>query len=155
MCVPVSVLQFRSRRSSARCVWRERCVTASVLTLLYTHTLAWQPDTHSWSWMEPAYVKKKNTIHPGIQDGLQHIRESLLPRCFLSFSAFKSNRMLNKMWIFLLPPQSFGLMCIQLACYHGVKVLTTSHSPQKHTFLEQLRPSVGMYRPALRCQKPF
>ncbi|XP_040905240.1 quinone oxidoreductase-like protein 1 isoform X8 [Toxotes jaculatrix] len=38
---------------------------------------------------------------------------------------------------------SFGLMCIQLACYHGVKVLTTSHSPQKHTFLEQLRPSVA------------
>ncbi|XP_028458550.1 quinone oxidoreductase-like protein 1 isoform X2 [Perca flavescens] len=37
---------------------------------------------------------------------------------------------------------SFGLMCIQLACHHGVKVLTTSHSPQKHTFLEQLRPSV-------------
>ncbi|KAF3707943.1 Quinone oxidoreductase-like protein 1 [Channa argus] len=37
---------------------------------------------------------------------------------------------------------SFGLMCIQLACYHGVKVLTTSHSPQKRTFLEQLRPSV-------------
>ncbi|XP_019715924.1 quinone oxidoreductase-like protein 1 isoform X2 [Hippocampus comes] len=36
----------------------------------------------------------------------------------------------------------FGLMCIQLACYHGVKVLTTSHSQQQHTFLEQLRPSV-------------
>uniref|UniRef100_A0A3Q4AV27 Enoyl reductase (ER) domain-containing protein n=1 Tax=Mola mola TaxID=94237 RepID=A0A3Q4AV27_MOLML len=41
---------------------------------------------------------------------------------------------------------SFGLMCIQLACYHGVKVLTTSYSPQTHKFLEQLRPSVGMYR---------
>ncbi|KAM4591341.1 quinone oxidoreductase-like protein 1 isoform 3-T3 [Odontesthes bonariensis] len=38
---------------------------------------------------------------------------------------------------------SFGLMCIQLACYHGVKVLTTSHSQQKHSFLEQLRPSVA------------
>uniref|UniRef100_A0A3Q3LUM9 Crystallin, zeta (quinone reductase)-like 1 n=1 Tax=Mastacembelus armatus TaxID=205130 RepID=A0A3Q3LUM9_9TELE len=38
---------------------------------------------------------------------------------------------------------SFGLMCIQLACYHGVKVLTTSHSPQTHTFLEKLRPSVA------------
>ncbi|KAF7220534.1 quinone oxidoreductase-like protein 1 isoform X3 [Nothobranchius furzeri] len=36
----------------------------------------------------------------------------------------------------------FGLMCIQLACYHGLKVLTTSHSQQQHTFLEQLRPSV-------------
>uniref|UniRef100_A0A3B5M3K8 Crystallin, zeta (quinone reductase)-like 1 n=1 Tax=Xiphophorus couchianus TaxID=32473 RepID=A0A3B5M3K8_9TELE len=34
----------------------------------------------------------------------------------------------------------FGLMCVQLACYHGVKVLTTSHSPQKQAFLEQLRP---------------
>uniref|UniRef100_A0A4W6BKN6 Crystallin, zeta (quinone reductase)-like 1 n=1 Tax=Lates calcarifer TaxID=8187 RepID=A0A4W6BKN6_LATCA len=44
---------------------------------------------------------------------------------------------------------SFGLMCIQLACYHGVKVLTTSHSQQKHTFLEQLRPSVGLYRALL------
>ncbi|MEQ2281083.1 hypothetical protein AMECASPLE_026715 [Ameca splendens] len=43
----------------------------------------------------------------------------------------------------------FGLMCIQLACYHGVKVLTTSPSPQKQTFLEQLRPSVGLYSPAL------
>ncbi|KAG7511996.1 quinone oxidoreductase 1 isoform X1 [Solea senegalensis] len=42
---------------------------------------------------------------------------------------------------------SFGLMCIQLACYHGVKVLTTSHSAQKHTFLEQLRPSVGVQDP--------
>uniref|UniRef100_A0A3Q3LRU0 Crystallin, zeta (quinone reductase)-like 1 n=1 Tax=Mastacembelus armatus TaxID=205130 RepID=A0A3Q3LRU0_9TELE len=41
---------------------------------------------------------------------------------------------------------SFGLMCIQLACYHGVKVLTTSHSPQTHTFLEKLRPSVGLSR---------
>ncbi|XP_061645348.1 quinone oxidoreductase-like protein 1 isoform X2 [Phyllopteryx taeniolatus] len=37
---------------------------------------------------------------------------------------------------------SFGLMCIQLASYHGVKVLTTSHSQEQHTFLEQLRPSV-------------
>ncbi|XP_073337725.1 quinone oxidoreductase-like protein 1 [Pagrus major] len=42
---------------------------------------------------------------------------------------------------------SFGLMCIQLACYHGVKVLTTSHSPQKQTFLEQLRPSVAKVIP--------
>ncbi|KAM3862780.1 quinone oxidoreductase-like protein 1 [Diretmus argenteus] len=42
---------------------------------------------------------------------------------------------------------SFGLMCIQLACYHGVKVLTTSHTPQQHTFLEQLRPSVGVQDP--------
>ncbi|XP_026164753.1 quinone oxidoreductase-like protein 1 isoform X3 [Mastacembelus armatus] len=42
---------------------------------------------------------------------------------------------------------SFGLMCIQLACYHGVKVLTTSHSPQTHTFLEKLRPSVGVQDP--------
>ncbi|XP_037638985.1 quinone oxidoreductase-like protein 1 isoform X1 [Sebastes umbrosus] len=42
---------------------------------------------------------------------------------------------------------SFGLMCIQLACYHGVKVLTTSHSPQEQTFLEQLRPSVGVQDP--------
>lgn len=41
----------------------------------------------------------------------------------------------------------FGLMCIQLACYHGVKVLTTSHSPQQHTFLEQLRPSVARVIP--------
>ncbi|KAL7383608.1 hypothetical protein ABVT39_014334 [Epinephelus coioides] len=42
---------------------------------------------------------------------------------------------------------SFGLMCIQLACYHGVKVLTTSHSPQQHTFLEQLRPRVAKVIP--------
>ncbi|XP_034041211.1 quinone oxidoreductase-like protein 1 isoform X2 [Thalassophryne amazonica] len=41
----------------------------------------------------------------------------------------------------------FGLMCIQLACYHGVKVLTTSHSPQDHTFLEQLRPTVARVIP--------
>ncbi|KAM4729550.1 quinone oxidoreductase-like protein 1 isoform 3-T4 [Anableps anableps] len=41
----------------------------------------------------------------------------------------------------------FGLLCIQLACYHGVKVLTTSHSPQKQSFLEQLRPSVGVQDP--------
>ncbi|XP_032409069.1 quinone oxidoreductase-like protein 1 isoform X2 [Xiphophorus hellerii] len=42
---------------------------------------------------------------------------------------------------------SFGLMCVQLACYHGVKVLTTSHSPQKQAFLEQLRPSVARVIP--------
>ncbi|XP_047208513.1 quinone oxidoreductase-like protein 1 isoform X2 [Girardinichthys multiradiatus] len=41
----------------------------------------------------------------------------------------------------------FGLMCIQLACYHGVKVLTTSPSPQKQTFLEQLRPSIARVIP--------
>ncbi|KAJ0067017.1 hypothetical protein NL108_006272, partial [Boleophthalmus pectinirostris] len=40
---------------------------------------------------------------------------------------------------------SFGLMCIQLAWYHGLKVLTTSHSSQDHTFLEQLRPTVGLF----------
>uniref|UniRef100_A0AAV2JP56 Enoyl reductase (ER) domain-containing protein n=1 Tax=Knipowitschia caucasica TaxID=637954 RepID=A0AAV2JP56_KNICA len=42
---------------------------------------------------------------------------------------------------------SFGLMCIQLAWYHGLKVFTTSHSPQDHTFLEQLRPTVGVQDP--------
>nr|XP_057920618.1 quinone oxidoreductase-like protein 1 isoform X2 [Doryrhamphus excisus] len=45
---------------------------------------------------------------------------------------------------------SFGLMCIQLACYHGVKVLTTSHSEQQHTFLEQLRPSVARVIPVYK-----
>lgn len=44
----------------------------------------------------------------------------------------------------------FGLMCIQLACYHGVKVLTTSHTPQSHTFLEQLRPSVAKVIPVYK-----
>ncbi|XP_013878186.1 quinone oxidoreductase-like protein 1 [Austrofundulus limnaeus] len=42
----------------------------------------------------------------------------------------------------------FGLMCIQLACYHGLKVLTTAHSAQQLTFLEQLRPSVVRVIPA-------
>ncbi|XP_068183300.1 quinone oxidoreductase-like protein 1 isoform X3 [Antennarius striatus] len=42
---------------------------------------------------------------------------------------------------------SFGLMCIQLAGYHGVKVLTTSRSPEQHALLEQLRPGVGWYTP--------
>ncbi|XP_061693291.1 quinone oxidoreductase-like protein 1 isoform X2 [Syngnathoides biaculeatus] len=42
---------------------------------------------------------------------------------------------------------SFGLMCIQLASYHGVKVLTTSRSQEQHSFLEQLRPSVGVQEP--------
>ncbi|XP_028325381.1 quinone oxidoreductase-like protein 1 isoform X1 [Gouania willdenowi] len=41
----------------------------------------------------------------------------------------------------------FGLMCVQLAGYHGAKVLTTSHSPDTHAFLEQLRPSVGVQEP--------
>ncbi|CAK6976763.1 quinone oxidoreductase-like protein 1 isoform X2 [Scomber scombrus] len=45
---------------------------------------------------------------------------------------------------------SFGLMCIQLACYHGVKVFTTSHSQQQHTFLEQLRPSVARVIPVYK-----
>lgn len=38
----------------------------------------------------------------------------------------------------------FGLMCVQLAWYHGLKVLTTSLSDQDHTFLQQLRPTVGV-----------
>ncbi|KAK7902033.1 hypothetical protein WMY93_018802 [Mugilogobius chulae] len=44
---------------------------------------------------------------------------------------------------------SFGLMCIQLAWYHGLKVLTTSHSTENHTFLEQLRPTVGVQDPLI------
>ncbi|XP_033991821.1 quinone oxidoreductase-like protein 1 isoform X2 [Trematomus bernacchii] len=47
---------------------------------------------------------------------------------------------------------SFGLMCIQLACYHGVKVFTTSHTPEEHTFLEQLRPSVAKVIPVYKDQ---
>ncbi|XP_061767376.1 quinone oxidoreductase-like protein 1 [Nerophis ophidion] len=42
---------------------------------------------------------------------------------------------------------SLGLMCIQLACYHGVKVLTTAHSQQQQAFLEQLRPAVARVIP--------
>lgn len=37
----------------------------------------------------------------------------------------------------------FGLLAIQLAHYHGVKVLATAVSPEDHKFLEQLRPSVA------------
>lgn len=40
-------------------------------------------------------------------------------------------------------PQPFGVLAIQLAHYHGVKVLSTAHSPDDQKFLEQLRPSVG------------
>lgn len=47
---------------------------------------------------------------------------------------------------------SFGLMCIQLACYHGVKVFTTSHTAEEHTFLEQLRPSVAKVIPVYNDQ---
>lgn len=47
---------------------------------------------------------------------------------------------------------SFGLMCIQLACYHGVKVFTTSHTAEEHTFLEQLRPSVAKVIPVYKDQ---
>ncbi|KAK5908884.1 hypothetical protein CgunFtcFv8_016902 [Champsocephalus gunnari] len=47
---------------------------------------------------------------------------------------------------------SFGLMCIQLACYHGVKVFTTSHTAEEHTFLEQLRPSVAKVIPVYNGQ---
>lgn len=39
--------------------------------------------------------------------------------------------------------QSVGVLTIQLAHYHGVKVLTTAISPDDQKFLEQLRPSVG------------
>lgn len=39
--------------------------------------------------------------------------------------------------------QSFGVLTIQLAHYHGVKVLATAISPDDQKFLEQLRPSVG------------
>ncbi|XP_030635404.1 quinone oxidoreductase-like protein 1 [Chanos chanos] len=37
----------------------------------------------------------------------------------------------------------FGVMAIQLAHYHGVKVLATALSPEDQKFLEQLRPSVA------------
>ncbi|XP_072513909.1 quinone oxidoreductase-like protein 1 isoform X2 [Salminus brasiliensis] len=37
----------------------------------------------------------------------------------------------------------FGLLAIQLAHYHGVKVLATAVSPEDQKFLEQLRPSVA------------
>ncbi|XP_026865952.2 quinone oxidoreductase-like protein 1 isoform X1 [Electrophorus electricus] len=38
----------------------------------------------------------------------------------------------------------FGMLAIQLAHYHGVKVLATATSPEDQAFLEQLRPSVGV-----------
>nr|ADO28204.1 quinone oxidoreductase-like protein 1 [Ictalurus furcatus] len=38
----------------------------------------------------------------------------------------------------------FGVLAIQLAHYHGVKVLTTAISPDDHKFLEHLRPNVGV-----------
>uniref|UniRef100_A0A672Q430 Quinone oxidoreductase-like protein 1 n=1 Tax=Sinocyclocheilus grahami TaxID=75366 RepID=A0A672Q430_SINGR len=37
----------------------------------------------------------------------------------------------------------FGVLAIQLAHYHGVKVLATASSPEDQTFLEELRPSVA------------
>ncbi|KAG9262454.1 quinone oxidoreductase-like protein 1 isoform X2 [Astyanax mexicanus] len=37
----------------------------------------------------------------------------------------------------------FGLLAIQLAHYHGVKVLATAVSPEDQKFLEQLRPSLA------------
>ncbi|KAM6956651.1 quinone oxidoreductase-like protein 1 [Aplochiton taeniatus] len=36
-----------------------------------------------------------------------------------------------------------GVLCIQLAHYHGVKVLASAHTPQQQTQLEQLRPSIA------------
>lgn len=71
-------------------------------------------------------------------------------QCTLSFN-LAATELLSTTTIACVPPhphlfqQPFGLMCIQLACYHGVKVLTTSHSEQQHAFLEKLRPSVGLY----------
>ncbi|XP_077102326.1 quinone oxidoreductase-like protein 1 isoform X1 [Siphateles boraxobius] len=38
----------------------------------------------------------------------------------------------------------FGVLAIQLAHYHGVKVLATALSPDDQKFLEELRPSVGV-----------
>ncbi|KAF6737386.1 Quinone oxidoreductase-like protein 1 [Oryzias melastigma] len=43
--------------------------------------------------------------------------------------------------------QNFGLMCIQLAAYCGLKVLATSSSAEEQAFLEQLRPAVGLQEP--------
>lgn len=50
---------------------------------------------------------------------------------------------------------AFGLMCIQLAWYHGLKVLTTSLTDQDHAFLEQLRPTVGVQDPLVARVIPF
>uniref|UniRef100_A0A8C1VME8 Crystallin, zeta (quinone reductase)-like 1 n=1 Tax=Cyprinus carpio TaxID=7962 RepID=A0A8C1VME8_CYPCA len=38
---------------------------------------------------------------------------------------------------------AFGVLAIQLAHYHGVKVLATASSPEDQKFLEELRPSVA------------
>ncbi|XP_051561273.1 quinone oxidoreductase-like protein 1 isoform X2 [Myxocyprinus asiaticus] len=38
----------------------------------------------------------------------------------------------------------FGVVAIQLAHYHGVKVMATALSPEDQKFLEELRPSVGV-----------
>lgn len=108
---------------------------ASVPTPLYTHMLAWQLDTHSWSWMEPVYVRIMCFFLFHTNVGVKYCHTVLQLTYICNAHSFLY--------------QSFGLMCIQLACYHGVKVLTTSHSQQTHTFLEQLRPSVGMNRPEL------
>ncbi|XP_078787763.1 quinone oxidoreductase-like protein 1 isoform X2 [Oryzias latipes] len=42
---------------------------------------------------------------------------------------------------------NFGLMCIQLASYCGLKVLATSNSAEEQAFLEQLRPAVARVIP--------
>uniref|UniRef100_A0A3B3CAY6 Crystallin, zeta (quinone reductase)-like 1 n=1 Tax=Oryzias melastigma TaxID=30732 RepID=A0A3B3CAY6_ORYME len=42
---------------------------------------------------------------------------------------------------------NFGLMCIQLAAYCGLKVLATSSSAEEQAFLEQLRPAVARVIP--------
>ncbi|KAM9726719.1 quinone oxidoreductase-like protein 1 isoform 2-T2 [Menidia menidia] len=44
----------------------------------------------------------------------------------------------------------FGLMCVQLACHHGVKVLTTALSQPQQALLEQLRPSVARVIPVYK-----
>lgn len=87
-----------------------------------------------------------------VMDGASVCKNNVEPNVFVSSHPLKWDW--DQDALFLLSPlfcQSFGLMCIQLACYHGVKVLTTSHSPQKRTFLEQLRPSVGLYGPTVWC----
>ncbi|KAJ8282267.1 hypothetical protein COCON_G00047860 [Conger conger] len=95
----------------------------SDVVLIHEHHLVQKPEKVSWA--EAA---------GSIQDGV---------RAYTALHTLA--RMATGHTLLLLDGASpFGVLAIQLAHYHGVKVLACAHSQEDQLFLEQLRPHVGV-----------
>ncbi|KAI1885219.1 hypothetical protein AGOR_G00217920 [Albula goreensis] len=93
------------------------------VVLIHEHNLVQKPEKVSW-------VEAAGSIRDGVR----------------AYTALHSlARMATGQTLLVLDGASpFGVMAIQLAHYHGVKVLASALSPEDKLFLEQLRPNVGV-----------